>query len=65
MDLFHNDFIKHTDYQSESAVVFDVHGRDSTTQHIVATYPTEVFSGDRTDGEGEILNIPECRRTSP
>jgi hypothetical protein len=62
MDLFHDDFIKHTDYQSESAVVFDVHGRDLPTQHIVATYPTEVFSGDRADEEGEILNILECYR---
>ena len=61
MYLF-NDFIKHTHHRLESAVVLNVHGLDSSTQHIVATYPTEVFSGDGTmaGGEGEMLTmLPE------
>jgi len=35
----------------DSAVVWDFHGRDSITQHIVSTFPTEASSGDMIDGE--------------
>jgi len=49
---FHN-LIKHVDCLTESAVVFDLRGRDSSTQHVVATFPSKVLSGDGTDGEGE------------
>jgi hypothetical protein len=60
MDLLH-DIIKCLDHQctTEAAVVLDLHGRDTSTQHIVATFPSEVFSGNKTDEEGEtaLLNL--------
>jgi len=50
----------------ESAVVFDVHGRDSSTEHIVTTMPTEVLTGDRTDGEATVaLSIHKEDGSSP
>lgn len=39
----------------EAAVIIDLHGRDGTTQEVVATFPLEVVSGDRTDERGEML----------
>ena len=44
----------HTEYRSEAAVVLDLVAQDESVQHLVATFPTEAFSGDRTDREGEI-----------
>jgi hypothetical protein len=41
-------------YRSEAAVVLDLVAQDESVQHVVATFPTEAFSGDRTDGEGEM-----------
>jgi len=38
----------------ESAVVLDLHGQDSSIQHLVSTFPTEAFSGDRTNGEATV-----------
>ncbi|KAI9455514.1 hypothetical protein F5148DRAFT_1225766 [Russula earlei] len=35
----------------EAAFVLDLHTRDAAPQHIVATFPTAVFSGERTDGD--------------
>jgi len=43
---------------SEGAVVMDLHGRDASTTSIVATFPTEVFSGDRTDREASQPEAP-------
>jgi hypothetical protein len=56
---FHN-LIKHVDCLTESAVVFDLHGRDSSTQHVVATFPSMVLSGDGTDEEGETLTTQQA-----
>jgi hypothetical protein len=52
---------KYADCRSEGAVVMDLHGRDASTTSIVATFPTEVFSGDRTDREGETLTMSQHR----
>ncbi|KAH9978289.1 hypothetical protein BJV74DRAFT_142156 [Russula compacta] len=43
----------------EVAAVLDVHVRDASTQHIVATCPTEVFSDDRTNREASQSAAPE------
>jgi hypothetical protein len=46
---------QYAEYQSEAAVVLDLVASDQSVQHVVATFPTEAFSGDRTDSEqGEI-----------
>jgi len=51
------DVVEMSTYQSEDtgegAVVMDIHGRDAPSKHIVATFPTEVFSDDQTEREGE------------
>jgi len=39
----------------EAAIVLGLHGRDATTQGVLAMIPLEVISGDRTDEEGEML----------
>jgi len=36
---------------SDAAAVLDLTRRDGSTQHLVATFPVEAFSGDRADGE--------------
>ena len=51
--------IERADCPTESAVVLDLRGRDSSTQHIVATFPTRVLSGDCTNGEGNTLTSNE------
>ena len=49
---------KHADYgESEGAVVMDLVDRDQSVQHVVATFPTEIFSGDRTDRGGKISTM--------
>ncbi|KAH9973634.1 hypothetical protein BJV74DRAFT_864166 [Russula compacta] len=49
------DQVEMSTYQSEdtrdAAIVWNLHNRDASTQHLVATVSTEVFSGDRTDSE--------------
>ena len=47
---------KHSDYRSEAAVVLDLVGQDKSVQHVVATFPTEAFTGDTTD-TGEISTM--------
>ena len=50
-------FLSTTDraeYRSEAAVVLDFVAQDESAQHVVATFPTDAFSGDRTDREGEM-----------
>jgi hypothetical protein len=44
----------HAEYWSEGAVVLDLVAPDESVQHVVATFSTETFSGDKTDGEGEM-----------
>jgi len=52
------DQVEMSTYQNEdtgeSAVVLDLHGQDSSIQHLVSTFPTEAFSGDRTNGEATV-----------
>ena len=47
----------HAEYRSETAVVLDLVAQDESVQHVVATYPTEAFSGGRTDQEGAMSII--------
>lgn len=47
---------KRSDHRSEAAVVLDLVAQDKSVQHVVATFPTEAFTGDTTD-EGEISTI--------
>ena len=57
MDFFHSTS-KHADYRElEGAVVMDLVDRDRSVQHVVATFPTKVFSGDRTDRGGKISTM--------
>jgi hypothetical protein len=58
MNFFHNT-TNHAEYRSEAAVVLDLVGHDESVQHVVATFPTEAFSGDTTDKEGEISIVSE------
>jgi len=44
----------------EAAVVLDLVAQDQSVQHIVATFPTEAFSGDGTDRGGEMLTSPQA-----
>jgi len=44
----------YADRRSEAAVVLDLHSRDAPTRHLVATFPTVVFSGNTTDRDGQI-----------
>ena len=44
----------HAEYRLEGAVVLGLVGQDKSVQHVVATFPTEAFSGDRTGNGGEI-----------
>lgn len=37
--------------------MLDLVAKDKSVQHIVATFPTEVFSGIRTDEGGEIYTV--------
>ena len=48
--------VKHAECLSEAAVVLklDMNNKDVSTRHIVATFPTEIFTGDRTDQGGEM-----------
>ena len=48
-----------TEYWSEAAVVLNLVAPDESVQHVVATFPTETFSGDKTDGEGEMSIVSE------
>ena len=34
--------------------MLDLHSRDASTQHLVATFPIPVFSGNTTDRDGQI-----------
>jgi hypothetical protein len=52
VDFFHGT-TKHADNGSEGAVVLDLIAQDQSRQHVVATFPTEAFSGDSTDRGGE------------
>lgn len=57
MDFFH-DTSKRADYgETEGAVVLDFVNRDQSAQHVVATFPVEAFSGDRTDRGGKISTM--------
>jgi hypothetical protein len=47
---------KRSDQRSEAAVVLDLVAQDKSVQHVVATFPTEAFTADTTDG-GEISTI--------
>ncbi|KAI0294562.1 hypothetical protein BC826DRAFT_1104619 [Russula brevipes] len=59
IDFFHNiNELAQADYGSEGAVVMDIHGRDAPSKHIVATFPTEVFSDDRTEREASQFDAP-------
>ena len=53
MDLFHCT-TKHAENGLDGAVVLDLVAQDQSRQHVVATFPTEAFSGDSTDRGGEI-----------
>jgi hypothetical protein len=58
MDFFFTALAKHADYgESEGAIVMDLVNRDQSVQHVVATFPTELFSGDRTDRGGKISTM--------
>lgn len=48
---------RHADYGAEGAVVLELVNQDQSVQHLVATFPTEVFSGDRTDRGGKSSTI--------
>ena len=48
---------RHADYGSEGAVVLDLVNQDQSVQHVVATFPTEAFSGDSTDRGGKLSTI--------
>ncbi|KAI0247182.1 hypothetical protein BJV78DRAFT_955948 [Lactifluus subvellereus] len=56
------DRVNMSTYQSEgtgeAAVVLDLHDRDASAQHIVATFPSEVFSGNKTDEEASRSMAP-------
>jgi len=41
----------------ETAVFLELHGRDATTQEVVATIPHEVISGDGADSEAEAATV--------
>ena len=56
MDFFYSTN-KHADYGLEGAVVLDLITQDQSVQHVVATFPTEAFSGDRIDWGGEIYSM--------
>jgi hypothetical protein len=44
------------EYRLEGAVVLNLVSQDESVQHVVATFPTEAFSGDR---EGDIYIVSE------
>ena len=58
MNFFHIT-AHHAEYRSEAAVVIDLVAQDESVQHVVATFSTEAFSGDRTDREGEMSIVSE------
>ncbi len=41
----------------EATVVLDLHGRDTSTQQVVATFSPEVIVGDEIHGVGESLSL--------
>lgn len=49
---------KYVDYRSEAAVVLDLVAQDESVEHVVATFSTEAFSGNRTDSGGESSITP-------
>src|SRR5712671_4352889 len=54
-----NAITKYADCQSEAAVASGLHRNDASTQRrIVTTFPTEVFSDDRTEREVRCLPCP-------
>ena len=61
-ECFHST-TNHAEFRSEAAFVLDLVGQDKSVQHIVATFPTKAFSGDRTDREGE-MSIVSRRQLS-
>ena len=57
MNFFHRTS-KRVDYgETEGAAVLDLVNRDRSVQHVVAKFPTEAFSGDRTDRGGTISTM--------
>jgi len=52
--------IKYTDCPLEAAAVLKLEKKDASTQYVVTTFPTEIFSGDRADKEGEWANKTNC-----
>lgn len=46
-----------TSHHAGVAVVLDLVAQDQSVQHVVATFPTEALSSDRTDIEGEISTM--------
>jgi hypothetical protein len=57
--LYYFNTNNHAEYRLEGAVVLELVARNESVQHVVATFPTEAFSGDRTDGEGEISIVSQ------
>ena len=58
-----NAIAKYADCQSEAAVALGLHRNDASTQRrIVTTFPTEVFSDDRTETGGEVLTMSNIYR---
>jgi len=41
--------IKYVDYPLEAAAVLKLEKKDTSTQYVVTTFPTEIFGGDRAD----------------
>ncbi len=54
----------HADYQSETAIVLDLVAQDDSVRHLVATYPTGVFSDNRTGRESEMSIVSKHLSTA-
>ncbi|KAH9987574.1 hypothetical protein BJV77DRAFT_1024892 [Russula vinacea] len=70
-DITVNDLeqVEMTTYQvgdtSEAAVVLDLVAQDKSVQHVVATFPTEAFTADTTDGAPAALSLHREDGTVP